>query len=163
MPRAEGTLERLCRGMRQRPLLADCGLRRCQKTSRAVVGCVPGTPLDAYRPSSVHPQKPTPNPKTARPPHQSPQENPDRLRQPTGFQPISPPPKAAAPHPRPSNTPDPQDRAPASLPARIPSQKRYGAPQYSATSCAFQYLPGIKKRNQKYWTLHFPAAYKSVP
>lgn len=93
----------------------------------------------------------------------SPQENPDRLRQATGFQPISPPSKAAAPHPRPSDAPDTQDRAPSSLSARIPGQKRYGAPQYPWHQAAFQYLPGIKKRDQKYWTPHFPAAYKSVP
>ena len=52
---------------------------------------------------------------------------------------------------------------PASLLARIPSQNRYGAPQYFVSRAAFRYLSGIKKHAQKYWTLHFPAAYKSVP
>ncbi|WP_124843689.1 hypothetical protein [Burkholderia cepacia] len=47
------------------------------------------------------------------------------------FQAVFPPPRAAALRRRPSGTPHPHDRAPSSLSARIPSQNRYGAPQYS--------------------------------
>ncbi|KML01938.1 hypothetical protein VK92_27170 [Burkholderia sp. LK4] len=48
------------------------------------------------------------------------------------FQAVFPPPRAAALRPRPSGTPHPHDRAPSSFSARVPSQNRYGAPQYSA-------------------------------
>jgi hypothetical protein len=119
--------------------------------------------IPTYRPPPGRSQKPTPKPQTAAQPHRFALRKTliDSGRPPVSavFPPaesirIAPPPKRHPAHaqPRSSKPPSPHTQ-----------QKRYGAVQYSACQTQFQYPVGIKNRAQKYWTLHFAAAYKSVP